>query len=439
MQGSREPAHDALAEQSVIGALLHNAGNFADLTGLKAQHFYNPVHEKLYSTIQHMYNDGEAIDAATVFAKLEKMKELRKVGGAAYLGELLEAPIAIGNAGTYAQIIIDKWKIRKVNEFGVQCMSIDADPDDVDHALESVRQFLDNVDDGRDCQSVDFPGLYEAWTASQDDDRPAIETPWLQVNDKLTGGLQRKRLYVVGARPGCGKTVLGAQLALYAALSHHKALVFSLELSKEDLMGRVLACGARVPYTEITAKRLTAESSGKISRWVAASASLNLEVDDTPDLTIEEISQRARIHKQRNGLDLVLIDYLQLMEESPHSGESRVQRVDHMAKRARAIARNLDCAVVVCAQLNRNIEDHGGKPRLPTKSDFRESGGIEQTADAAFILSRPPDDNGEESKMPMMNFTIVKNRQGTEGTLKLIERFDFQRFDNVSAYSVIDN
>ena len=435
MPGRREPAHDALAEQSVIGALLHNATAFADLGGLKPEHFYRPVHEKLFNTIQQMYNDGEAIDAATVFAKLEKIKELQKIGGASYLGTLLEAPLALNNVGTYSKIIQDKWKIRKVNEFGIKCQGIDADPDDVDMALESVRQFLDNVDEERSHEAIDFPGLYEAWTAAQNDDRPSIETPWLAVNDKLTGGLQRQRLYVVGARPGCGKTVLAAQLGLYAALSHQRVLFFSLELSKEDLMGRILACGARVPYTEITAKRLTAESSGKISTWVAASAELRIEVDDTPDLNIEEITQRARIHKQRKGLDLVLIDYLQLMEESPSSGESRVQRVDHMAKRARAIARNLDCAVVVCAQLNRNIEDHGGRPRLPTKADFRESGGIEQTADAAFILSRPPDDNGEESKIPMMNLTVVKNRQGTEGTLKLIERFDFQRFDNVHAYS----
>ena len=415
--------------------MLHHPGAFADLAGLKPEHFYKPVHEKLFTTIRQMYNDGEAIDAATVFAKLEKLKELQKIGGAAYLGTLLEAPLAVNNAGTYSRIIQDKWKIRKVNEFGVKCQNIDADPDDVDHALETVRSFLDNVDEERDQGSVDFPGLYEAWTQAQNDDRPCIETPWLSVNDKLTGGLQRQRLYVVGARPGCGKTVLAAQLGLYAALSKLKVLFFSLELSKEDLMGRVLACGARVPYTQITGKTITAESSGKISTWVAASAELKIDVDDTPDLTIEDITQRARIHKQRKGLDLVLIDYLQLMEESPGSGESRVQRVDYMAKRARAIARNLDCAVVVCAQLNRNIEDNGGKPRLPTKADFRESGGIEQTADAALILSRPPDDNGEESKIPMMNLTVVKNRQGTEGTLKLIERFDFQRFDNVHAYS----
>ncbi len=414
----------------MIGALLQRTDEvFAELDGLKAEHFYIPAHETLFRVIQRMWGNSDQIDAATVFAQLEKTGELGRVGGAPYLADLLRAPLVIGNAAAYSAIIKDKWKLRRVAEFGAKCLAIDADPDHVDAALENVRGFLDEIDGEREQESVNFAGLYEAWVAAQEDERPAIQTPWLALNDRLTGGLQRKRLYVIGARPGCGKTVLGAQLALHAALSHLQALVFSLELSREDLMGRLLACGAHVPYKEVTAKRLSTDSYAKVGTWVAASADLPLTVDDTPDLTIEEITQRARIHKQRHGLDLLFIDYLQLLEESRGSGESRVQRVDHMAKRARAIARKLDCAVVVAAQLNRNIEDNG-RPRLPNKSDFRESGGIEQTADAAFILSRPPDVQGDETHMPVMNLTIVKNRQGTEGSMRLVERFDFQRFDS---------
>lgn len=429
---ARDPVWDELAEQSVIGALLQRTETFGELDGLKAEHFYKPAHELLYRHIQAMYSESLPVDAATVFARLEISGELGRAGGAPYLADLLKAPLVLGNAASYAKIIIDKWRLRRVNEFGARCLNINADPDDVDAALEEVRGWLDSIDSERDQNALAFPELYEAWVTAQEDSRPAIETPWLPLNDRLTGGLQRQRLYVVGARPGCGKTVLGAQMALYAALSHHKALVFSLELSREDLMGRLLSCGARVPYREITARRLSQESYGKVSTWMAATTDLPLMVDDTPDLTIEEITQRARIHKQREGLDFLFIDYLQLMEESRGSGESRVQRVDHMAKRARAIARKLDCAVVVAAQLNRNIEDSGGRPRLPSKADFRESGGIEQTADVAVILSRPPDDHGDESNVPLMNLTVVKNRQGTEGTMKLAERFDYQRFDSLA-------
>lgn len=422
----RQPAYDERAEQSVIGALLHNPGLIGDLGGIKAEHFYKPAHELLFNTIQGMYLEGEDIDSITVFAKLRESEDLRRVGGAPYLSDLLQSFKSAENAGTYADIVKDQWKIREINKLGARLSDIQADPDGIPEALEAARSFLDGVDDDAESSLLAFHELYAAWTDHQDDDRPAIETPWLQLNERLAGGLQRQRLYVVGARPGCGKTIMGAQMALYAALSHHRALIFSLELSREDLMGRILACGARADYGEITRKRMSAETSGKISRWAGAAAAMTLEVDDTPDHNIETISQACRIKKQREGLDFVFIDYLQLVEAS--KGENRVTAVDHMATKARQIARKLDCVVVVAAQLNRKIEDNGGKPRLPTKSDFRESGGIEQTADAAIVLSRPPDENGEESKMPMMNVTLVKNRTGTEGTFQLVERFDQARF-----------
>ena len=378
--------------------------------------------------MHQMYADGEDIDAVTVFAKLHASQELRKVGGAPYLSDLLQAFKSVDNVKAYAAIVIDMWRIRVVNDLGKRFQQLATDPGEIPMMLEQARQFLDEVDETHEDRTLNFRELYEAWTLAQEDDRPAIESPFLHLNDSLSGGFHRQRLYVIGARPGCGKTILGAQLALYAAMSKQRSLIFSLELSKEDLMGRILACGARVPYGEITAKRMSAESYEKISRWAGASANIHLEVDDTPGHTIETIAQACRIKKQREGLDFVFIDYLQLVEQS--KGQNRVEAVDHMAVRARHIARTLDCVVVVAAQLNRKIEDNGGRPRLPVKSDFRESGGIEQTADAALVLSRPVDENGEEADaLPMMNLTLVKNRTGTEGTLQLRERFDQARFE----------
>ncbi|APQ42182.1 DnaB-like replicative helicase [Mycobacterium phage Aziz] len=378
--------------------------------------------------LQRMYLDGTEIDAITLFAELEKDGKLRRVGGAPYLATLLESCTTPKNAGYYANIVIEKWKLRKVNELGQRFQALDADDvSDIPMVLDAARTFLDEVDDQQDMDAVNFRDLYTMWTEAQEDDRPAIESPFIGMNDRLAGGFQRQRLYVIGARPGCGKTIMGAQLALYAAQLHYKSLVFSLELSKEDLMGRILACGARADYGQITAKRMSAETMAKVSRWAGAAAELTLEVDDRPDHTIESIAQACRIKKQREGLDFVFIDYLQLIESS--KGQNRVEAVDHMATRARHIARKLDCVVVVAAQLNRKIEDNGGKPRLPVKSDFRESGGIEQTADAAIVLSRPVDENGEEAdKMPMMNVTFVKNRTGVEGTMQLRERFDLAMF-----------
>jgi replicative DNA helicase len=379
-----------------------------------------------------MHADSEEIDSITVFAKLRENEDLRKVGGAPYLADLLQAFKSVANVNAYAHIIIDRWKIRKVNELGTQFQLIQSDPDEVPAALEAARNFLDEVDATQEDHALGFKDLYIAWTEHQEDDRPAIETPWMAVNDAMNGGLQRGRLLVVGARPGAGKTVMLTQLAVNAALSHHKCLFFSLELSHEDLAGRIMACGAHADYAEITRKNMSAETFGKVSRWAGAAADLPLTVDDTPGLTIEDISQRARIHQQRHGLDVLLIDYLQLMSPSMGGEVNRVQQVDHMAVRARHIARTLDITVVVAAQLNRSIEN-SGRPRLPTKADFRESGGIEQTCDAAVILSRPVDDNGEEAtRLPLILATFVKNRQGVEQTVELVERFNQARLDNAS-------
>lgn len=426
---SDQLAHDERAEQSVLGAILHNPGVFADLAALKATHFYLPANEKVYASLLQMYNDGEEIDTITLYAKLRESQELRQVGGAPYLSDLLQSFKSAENISSYAQIVIDQWKLRQLAQLASRFTQLHntAAADEVDSALDEARQFLDGVDDSQVQHSMGFRDLYEHWTEEQADERPVLDTPWLQLNDKLNGGMQRERLYVVGSRPGCGKTILLSQVAIYAALSHWRTLFFSLELSRADLMGRILACGSHTDYGQITRRDLSAESYGKVSRWAAACAELPLTVDDEPGLTIEEIAQRARIANQRGGIDLVCIDYLQLVAASK-GGDSRVQQVDHIACRARAIARQLDCVVIVAAQLNRNIESHGA-PRLPNKSDFRESGGIEQTADSAWILSRPPDDNGEEAtQLPLMNLSVVKNRTGTEGVIQLAERFDQARF-----------
>ena len=426
------PVHDERAEQAVLGAILTNSKCFADLRGLRSHHFFVPAHEVLFSTMQDMYALGEEIDTILLYARLREDAQLKRIGGAPYLATLLQAFKSAANVGEYAQIVIDQWKLRRVHELGVQFRAIESDPDEIPKALEDAREFLDGVDDTQDDVSLQLSELFSNWQQDQLAGEPPIETPWLLINDNLNGGLHRKRMYVVGARPGCGKTVMLVQMALYAAKLHKKALMFSLEMSKEDLMGRVLAAGAHVPYDEINKKLLSKETSQKIKQWTDAAKDLEFHVDDTEGLTIEEIAQRARIHQQRHGLDVVCIDYLQLVEES--KGDSREQQVNHIAKRCRSIARRLNVVVIVAAQLNRKIEGADGKSRLPVKGDFRESGGIEQTADVALILHRPPDENGEETRLPRMSVTSVKNRQGTETTMTLSERFNQQRFDNLSSY-----
>ena len=171
------PAHDQRAEQSVLGAILHRPSALAELAYLKADHFYLPAHQLLYQTMQQMSLANEDIDSVTVFAKLAESKELRRVGGAPYLSDLLQSFKSADNVDSYARIVIDRWKIRRVNEIGTQLSSIDADADEVPLALEQARQFLDGAQADQESSSVDFPGLYEAWTKWNEDSSNAFPCP----------------------------------------------------------------------------------------------------------------------------------------------------------------------------------------------------------------------------------------------------------------------
>lgn len=418
----RQPASDVRAEQSIIGAVLHNPAVFADLNGLRPDHFYRPRHELLYATLQQMHAAGEDIDSVTVFAKLRELGILEKVGSAPYLSDLLQAFKSVDNVSTYAEIVIGQWKLRqlKVLSDRFQLLHDGTGVDEIPEALEAARRFLDEAS-GAPHVSAGFMDLYESWQSWMDADRPCIATPWDELNRRIGGGLQRQHLYVVGARSGTGKTVLLSQSALHSAQSHRRVAFFSLELPREILMGRILSAGARIPYAEVVQRRLSRESKERLDDWVAASGELqsNLHVDDRCSLTIEDIARECRSIKRSNGIDVIYVDYAQRIKASNRK-VGREEQVAHIFQEAKTLARETDAALVLAAQLNREIEK---EKRLPRKSDFRESGAAEQEADVALILTR-----AEKASQPLVNFSIVKNRLGVEETFQLPERFHYQRF-----------
>lgn len=415
-----DPAQDAVAEQAVLGAILLNNSVFAEISGLRPDHFYRPSHEIIFSTMLKMHAAGLLADAVTVAAELDKCGVLIRVGGAPYVHTLLAAIPTIANAAYYAKVVMDKWKIRRVNELGQRFQQIHDSADDIPDALDAAREFLNEVD-GEAPDAKGFMDLYQSWKAWMRTDHPAIASPWNELNDRIGGGFHRQHLYVVGARSGTGKTVLLSQSSLHTAQLSKKAAFFSLELPKEILMGRILSCGACVPYAEITQRSLTNESKRKLDDWVNASGDLQsyLHVDDRCSLTIEDIARECRSMKRGDGVDVIYIDYAQRIKPS-NSKSDREQQVAHIFQSAKTLARETDAAVVLAAQLNREIER---EKRLPRKSDFRESGAAEQEADVALILTRK-----DNCPTPSVNFSIVKNRLGKEETFSMWEKFVFQRF-----------
>lgn len=415
-----EPAQDLSAEQAVLGAVLLNSSVFAEIKGLQPDYFYRPSHSTIFTTALRMHAQGQPVDAVAVAAELDKTGWLIRVGGAPYLHTLLTAIPTVANAGYYANLVINKWKIRRVNELGQRFQQIHDDADDIPEALDAARRFLEEAD-GTAASAPGFMDLYQSWKGWMETDRPAIETPWDELNSRIGGGYHRQHLYVVGARSGTGKTILLSQSALHSAQLHRRAAFFSLELPKEVLMGRMLSAGARIPYKEIVARQLTGDSKDKLDRWIEVSKGLqsNLHVDDRCSLTIEDIARECRSMKRSDGIDVIYIDYAQRLKASNRKSP-REEQVAHIFQEAKTLAREVDAAVVLAAQLNREIEK---ERRLPRKSDFRESGAAEQEADVAVILTR-----AERASQPLVNFSLVKNRLGVEETFQLPERFHYQRF-----------
>lgn len=285
---------------------------------------------------------------------------------------------------------------------------------------------LDSQQDADDVQRLS--SLLQAFVTEQKSPTPRrlFQTPWAEVDEELIG-LFGGRMYVIGARPGDGKSLAAHQIAEHAAASGHPALVFSVEMGAEEVTGRVVSAGAQVEIRDINRRELDAYSWGKVHEYVDRASSYPLFVVDKSDLSIPYIKAVCRSQKRRTGLDVVVIDYLQLL--TTERGLPREQQVAQLSRQLKVLARELDAAVVVPAQLNRETARRG----KPSIADLRESGAIEADADVVALLSRqvyPPDHKLAGQYNGMLTFDIAKNRHGKQGTVELPWRAHYSTIGN---------
>jgi replicative DNA helicase len=436
----RQPPQDLAAEQAVLGGMLLSKDAIADvLERLRPGDFYKPAHQNVYDSILDLYGRGEPADAVTVAAELDRRGLLRRIGGAPYLHTLISTVPTAANAGYYAGIVAEKSLLRRLVEAGtrvVQYGYAGAEGADVAEIVDRAQAEIYDVTDGR--TSEDFVPLEELLQptmdeidaiASQGGISRGVPTGFTDL-DELTNGLHPGQMIVVAARPGMGKSTLGLDFMRSCSIKHHMpSIVFSLEMSKSEIVMRLLSAEAKIKLADMRSGRMSDDDWTRLARRMSEISEAPLYIDDSPNLTMMEIRAKARRLKQKADLRLIVIDYLQLMT-SGKKVESRQQEVSEFSRQIKLLAKELEVPVVAMSQLNRGPEQRTDKK--PMLADLRESGSIEQDSDLVILLHRPDAFESDDPRGGEADLIIAKHRAGPTRTVTVAHQLHLSRFTNMA-------
>jgi replicative DNA helicase len=433
-------------EVTVLGAMLLDAVAITDATAkLRPEDFSLDSHQRVYRVMTDLMAQGHAVDLITVMDALSKRRELDAIGGAAYLAFLTEGIPRNPNIESYVRIVKDKSLLRQLlgifNDGMVQASDQTEDATKVLNDVEvrlaevadsAIQRGFSNIPEIVASSFGSIDALYE-----QGREVTGLATHYIEF-DKMTSGLQNSELIIIAARPSMGKTAWAINIAQNCAVKDGKVVaVFSLEMSKESLLRRMLASEAMVGSRKLQTGFIPREDKGKLIAALDRLMNSKMFIDDTPGITLAEMRAKARrLRQQENGrLDLIVIDYLQLMTGSSGSSkkqfENRTQEVSAISRGLKALAKELAVPVVALSQLSRGSEQRTGDKK-PLLSDLRESGSIEQDADVvAFIHREEYYDRDNEDIKGQAEIIIAKQRNGPTGSVKLAYLSDYTRFENL--------
>lgn len=410
------PPNDVLAEQAVLGCVLLSAQARREVGEILAvEDFYRNAHQAIYAASLTLLQDAQGVDAITVAAELERRGDLARVGTAAYLITLQQAVPTTANAAYYAEIVAAKAVQRRMIEAGTRIvqMGYASDADSTADMVARARSELDKLSSAVATGDViEMADLVPAALAELEQPlAPGYPTGFADLDDTLGGGLHPGTLTVIGARPGVGKSILCLQFAAGVARAGFGALMFSLEMSRSELMNRFFADAATIELTRLHGHALEDDDWRRLRLKTDAIATWPLAVADIPRIGLAGIAARARERAATaRGLALVVVDYLQLVTPAD-SKATREQQVSALSRGLKLLARELNVPVVAAAQLNRGPEQRTEK--RPVLSDLRESGAIEADADTVMLLHDEPDKAGE------LEVILAKNRHGPKATVRL--------------------
>jgi replicative DNA helicase len=435
----RIPPQNLEAEVSVLGAVLQDPGALLKaMELLRAPDFYKEVHRKVFDVCLNLFERSEAVDLVTVANELLRRKQLEEVGGAAALAALVDAVPTAANVAHHARIVKDKALLRALIEKGTAVVSrAYADTEDVDQLLDWGEQQIFEISQDKMSRSfvpvrnllkgtIEYiERLYERKVHVT-----GVPTGYAKF-DEITAGLQPSDLIVVAGRPSMGKTSFCLNIAEHAAIRERIPVgIFSLEMSKEQLVQRLLCSLAKVNSNRLRTGYLSDADWPRLTTSAGILSECPIFIDDTPGITLLEMRAKSRRLKAEQGLGLVIVDYLQLISGRGRA-ESRQQEISEISRSLKAMAKELDVPVVALSQLSRAVETR--QPPRPQLSDLRESGAIEQDADVVTFLYRPSFyRKREDSEEPEDNTTEVivgKQRNGPTGTVYLAFLREYTRFE----------
>jgi replicative DNA helicase len=437
-QFDRTPPQDVAAEQSVLGGMLLSKDAIADVVEiLRAADFYRPAHSTIFDAILDLYGRGEPADPVTVTAALTNAGTINRVGGMSYVHDLVHTVPTAANAAYYARIVAERAVLRRLVEAGTRIVQLGYGAaatggrdtaDVVDLAQQAVYEVTERrvSEDYQPLRDVLQPTLDEIEAiGSRDGVMSGVPTGFADL-DALLHGLHPGQLVVVAGRPGLGKSTVSLDFVRHASVRHGLAsAIFSLEMSKVEIVMRVLSAEARIPLHVLRSGQLSDDDWTKLARRMGEISEAPLFIDDTPNMTMMEIRAKARRLRQRHDLKLLVVDYLQLMS-SPRRVESRQQEVSELSRGLKLLAKEIDCPVIAVAQLNRGPEQRTDK--RPQLSDLRESGAIEQDSDVVILLHRDDYYDKESPRAGEADFIVAKHRNGPTDTVTVAAQLHFSRF-----------
>lgn len=431
----RTPPSDVNAEQALLGSILLNPKGLTEILDfLKAEDFYAGKHQKIFRAMATLNDKGEPIDLVSVSSILKENNLLEQIGGSAYLAELTSKVPSAANMKYYAEVVFKKSALRNlidsadhISELGYR------EQESVDEIFDQAQKIIFGLGNFSKKKFISIKDtLTEAWDrfdklSKSDGTLRGVPTGFHDLDNKLAG-LQKSDLIILAARPSMGKTSLALDIARHAACSANVPVgIFSLEMSTQQLVERIIAAESFVDSWKLRTGKISAEEEfARIRDALDVLSRAPIFIDDEASNNITRMKSEARRLKSEHNLGLIIVDYLQLMVPRKDT-DSVVQQVTEISRSLKGLARELDVPVLALSQLNRSVEQRGGRPRL---SDLRDSGSIEQDADVVLFIHREKDETNNE-KQSMSEILIEKHRNGATGKVDLY--FDSKRtsFTNI--------